>query len=111
MDFIHEQLAAGKWFELSSMEQLGNIGSEVERTLRAHERGDTARFTAAFERALELIDLTVQDPKWRMRLKELLRTREVFSDYLFGNNEYGITAEQLRKDFLAYGLAARNATR
>ncbi|MBI2483559.1 hypothetical protein HYV71_00025 [Candidatus Uhrbacteria bacterium] len=104
---IHKQLAGGKWFTLTSMEQLGNIGSEIERTLRAREKGDTARCSAAFERALELIDLTVSDPKWRMRLKELLRTREAFCDYLFGDNEYRITAEQIRKDFLAYGAAAR----
>jgi len=104
---IHAQCAAGRWNELSPMQQLGNIGSEVERTLRAKETGNRERFEKAFERVLELIDLTINDPKWSGRRKELLRTREVLCDYSVGDNVYSITPDQLRKDFLYYGIAAR----
>lgn len=104
---IHSNLSVGRWFELSAMEQLGNIGSEVERALRSHEAGADDRFESAFGRTLELIHLTVTDPKWKFRLKELLRIREVFCDYLLGENTYSITPDQLKKDFLRYGIAAR----
>jgi len=30
---IHKKLAEGRWFQLSLCEQLGNIGSEVDRAL------------------------------------------------------------------------------
>lgn len=107
MSEVHKNLGAGRWFSLTPMQQLGNIGSEVERTLRAQEKGDTERFQSAFERTLELTDLTIADPKWRKRLKEILRIREVFCDYCVGSNVYSITPALLRKDFLGYGIAAR----
>ena len=75
---IHKGLGDGRWFTFSIYEQLGNVGSEFERAARAFERGDYERFEKAFERMLELLDLTVEDPKWRThhRLRELLRLRE-----------------------------------
>jgi hypothetical protein len=33
-DVQHRELAAGRWWELSIAEQLGNIGSEVSRAVR-----------------------------------------------------------------------------
>ncbi len=109
MHEAHKNLSAGRWYVFTPMQQLGNIGSEVERTLRAQEKGDHDRFQYAFERTLELIDMTIADPKWRKRLKEILRIREVFCDYFFGSNRYSITPALLRKDFLNYGVAARGA--
>lgn len=107
MNAIHKDLAAGRWAVMTSLEQLGNIGSEVERGLRWQQKGDDASAQNAIYRALDLIDLTVADEKWRFRLKELLRMREVLCDYFFGANIYSVTADMLRKDFLSYGIAAR----
>lgn len=107
MSELHKNLSAGRWNTLTSMQQLGNIGSEVERTLRAQEQGDSERFKNAFERTLELTDLTITDPKWSKRLKEILRIREVFCDYCIGSNIYSLTPAHFRKDFLHYGIAAR----
>jgi hypothetical protein len=39
---------------LAILEQMGNIGSEVERAIRAHDAGRQDRFEHALERALEL---------------------------------------------------------
>ncbi len=61
---------------------------------------------AAFERALELLDLTMADPKNRRRLKEVCRVREVLVDYHF-DNEYGSTPESWEKYFYAFNYAAR----
>ena len=74
---LHKNAAAGGWARLELVEQLGNVGSEVERAIRAHEAGRTDRFESALERALELFDLTAADPRWRgHRCQEILRARE-----------------------------------
>jgi hypothetical protein len=105
----HRDLAAGRWWSLSLAEQLGNIGSEVSRAARWTGRNeDLAR--GALERALELFDLTLDDPRHRQvpaRLREIARAREVVADFFAGSNEYRSTAEALRKYFDAYALAAR----
>ena len=54
----HPDLAAGRWGQLSLAEQLANVGSEVGRMLRCRER-DERLATGAFDRALELLDLTL----------------------------------------------------
>lgn len=85
-------------------EQLGNIGSEVSRAIKA--RSDQKRFDGAVDRALELFDLTLADPRWRKRLKEIARARELFCDAILGG-EYGTTLEDLDKYFFYFALAAR----
>lgn len=106
---IHKELAGGRWFTFSVSEQLGNVGSEFDRAARAFERGDSDRFESAFARMLELLDLTVEDPKWRTpcRLRELLRLREEVCDVFHGNEIFGTSIETLKKYFLYFGIAAR----
>ena len=84
---FHSGLTSERWEQLSLLEQLGNIGSEVGRALKAKEQGNTQRLEGALDRALELFDLTLADPKHRgPRLRELCRTREVLCDFFFGEN-------------------------
>jgi len=104
---LHQKLAQGKWHTLTLMEQLGNIGSEVERAFKGKEKGDARAFTGAADRALELFDLTITDPRLKGRLREIVRLREVVCDFLFGQNQYRSSPAQLRQDFLYYGIAAR----
>ena len=62
-------------------------------------------------RALELLDLTLSDPRLRgsvTRLREIARAREVVVDFLAGSNEYGTTAASLQRYFDAYAIAARS---
>lgn len=61
----HKKLAAGRWKELSFEEQMGNIGSEVGRSFNWFKQGDKERFNRAFEMALELFDLTLEDERWQ----------------------------------------------
>ncbi len=105
MGFQHQSLAAGKWQQYSLAEQLGNIGSEVGRTLRANN--DPVRRENAALRTLELFDLTIRDPRWKHRLKEITRAREVFCDIVYGKGEYGITLEDLDRYFYYFAYAAR----
>ena len=106
MNFEHENLAHGRWYELSLMEQLGNIGSEVGRALRWEEK-DRKYFDHAVERALELFDLTLADQRWRRRLKELTRAREVFCDAVSGGKEYKSSLADLDRYFFSFAFAAR----
>jgi hypothetical protein len=103
----HVEHAAGRWQTLSLLEQLGNVGSEVGRAIRAKQQGNDERLWSALERALELIDLTSADPRHAGRLKEIRRAREVVCDYLVGDNSYHSTAAALDQYFLTFALAAR----
>ena len=104
----HPGLAAGRWQTLSLMEQLGNIGSEVERALRAHEQGRGDRFEHALARALELFDLTANDPRWQQhRRREVLRAREQFCRVFFDETAEPGLSDFLRKYFLQFAVAAR----
>ncbi|MBU2036638.1 hypothetical protein KJ866_00295, partial [Patescibacteria group bacterium] len=60
-----------------------------------------------FERALELLDLTIDDDKNKKRLRELLRVREVMADYFQFDNIYGSTDKSWQNYFYAFNYAAR----
>jgi hypothetical protein len=104
--YRHQGLAGGGWGRLSLAEQLGNVGTEVGRMRRW--RGKDERLAAgAFDRALELLDLTLGDPRWRGRLREIARARELLCDAALGGREHDATLEDLDTYFLAFALAAR----
>lgn len=105
MNRTHKELAAGRWFELTLLEQMANIGSEVSRALQWQKKGDTEYSRRAVERALELFDLTLADPRWEKRLQEITRAREVVCDYFFGENKYRATAAWLDKYFYEFAYA------
>lgn len=93
---------------MSIAEQLGNAGADVGRAIRARAAGDSDRFGPALERALELLDLTLADDRWRgPRRREIARAREVVCDYLAGSNEYGSTDRSLEAWFMVFAIAAR----
>jgi len=85
--YIHKDLAEGRWAKMSFREQMGNIGSEVSRSLRAKESNKEKRMNSAIDRALELFDLSLSC-NFGTKLVELCRAREEFCDYFFGNNSF-----------------------
>ncbi|MBD3232082.1 hypothetical protein GF322_05510 [Candidatus Dependentiae bacterium] len=102
---IHKELASGRWFKFSLVEQLANVGSEIERTI-IWKNKDINRSNKAFDRALELLDLTISDPKNQKRLREILRVREALADHFVCDNEYNSTDEQWQKYFYNFNYAA-----
>jgi hypothetical protein len=106
-EIVHRDLAAGRWGQFSLAEQLANVGSEVGRMRRWRGR-DERLMTGAFERALELLDLTLADRRWRDRLREIARARELLCDAAAGGREYGTTLDELDRYFLAFAVAARS---
>jgi hypothetical protein len=105
MSPLHEEMAAGRWRTLPLVEQLANVGSEIERALSWAAKGNSDYSRRAFERGLELLDLTIADPRHRHRLRELTRLREVLVDYFWCDNEYASTPEPWHSYFHPYGVA------
>ncbi len=103
---FHKELASGRWQSFSLAEQLGNIGSEVSRASRSRGK-DEKLFWGAVERALELFDLTLADPRWRGRLREIARAREVFCDAVYGGKLYQSSFPDLVRYFDLFAFAAR----
>ena len=98
--YQHKGLASGRWYELSLAEQFGNIGSEVHRTINWFIKNDD-RFLPAFDRTLELFDLTISDKRWLKRNKEICRSREYFCELLF-ETKYSVELERELRSFDKY---------
>ena len=107
MEYQHKSLAEGEWLKLSLYEQLGNVGSEVGRA-RKWQHKDSKTFEGCFSRALELLSLTISDPRWRYRLKELCRAKEVLCDAYYGGHLYQSDFAALEKYFQHFAVAAQN---
>ena len=90
---------------MSLAEQLGNIGSEVYRAGK-QQNIDKNLFDKAVARALELFDLTLSDKRWKGRLREIGRARDVFCDAVLGGKEYGSNFQDIQKYFDYFGIAA-----
>jgi hypothetical protein len=106
----HNILASDRWTTLSFVEQLGNIGSEVDRSLRAFRDGKQERFAHAYERALELFDLSLADDRWEPSdRREIFRLREEFCRLFLDWDSASGPARELSECFLEYAIAAREA--
>lgn len=96
-----------RWATFSLMGQLANVGSEVERTIRAHATGNASRFDSALARALELFDLTAADARWcGPRRREILRAREEFCRLFFSAAPPEHSISGLQRYFLYAAIAA-----
>jgi hypothetical protein len=106
MSYQHAALAAGRWRTLPLVEQLANVGSDVARAARWYGK-DPQRCEQAFLRALELLDLTIADDRWKGRRKELARARELLCDAMHGGTAYGSDLASLDRYFFHFAVAAR----
>ena len=71
-------------------------------------RGDALRSQQAFDRFLELLDLTVADPKTTLLQKrEVLRARENSCESLLTDTPDQTVIDGLKKYFFYFALAAR----
>ncbi len=90
---------------MTMYEQMGNIGSEVGRSLAAKRRGDEKSMRGALYRGLDLIDATAA--AWAgqktLRTRELLRAREQFVEAIITDKEDA----KLEDYFMYFAIAAR----
>lgn len=104
---IHNTLTPERWARFTIYEQLANVGCDVDRAIRWRNKGEPEYSRQAFERALELLDLTIRDPKNKgPKLKELLRVREVWVDYFLYDNQYHFTDEFWHNYFYYFSYIA-----
>ena len=111
-NFQHKELAMGGWQKLGLLDQLANIGSEVSRAHRWQKK-DERIFQGAVDRALELFDLTLEDPRWREKgsLREIARVRELFLYASLGEEKnYNTSLEDLDNYFNQFAFAARRGS-
>lgn len=104
----HKGLTLERWSRFSLCEQLANVGMDIDRTIRWKQKNDPEQSRLAFERALELLTLTILDPKNRgPRRRELTRARELLIDHFVYNDlYYKSTDEEWQKYFFAFNYAA-----
>ena len=94
----------GRWERLPLCGKMGNIGSEVSRACRWKDKGNEERMLQALWRGLELFDVTI-DLTSGPRRRELCRAREVFCEYISGDNVYRITEGEFLQYFDAFAMA------
>lgn len=90
---------------------MANIGSEVERAISWKTKQNNEYSRMAVKRALELLFLTIDDPKNKLKLKELTRLYEVLADYFYGDNIYLSNDDLWQKYFYAFSYRARSLPR
>lgn len=96
-----------RWAKLTIQEQMGNIGSEVGRSIKAWRDQDKPRFQSALNRALDLFDATVEFlvAHKSPRTKEVLRAKDQYLRLFFDNKMND--ADKIENYFFQYALAAR----
>lgn len=98
IEYIHGEDARKDWQTRSITYQMGNIGSEVSRSLKWTTKGNEARANKAIDRALELFDFTIEaNVKNSARLTEILKARDEFCNYFFDNNSYHTDPTKMQK--------------
>lgn len=127
----HRSLADGGWTKMSFALQMGNLGSEVSRSLKWYGKNEK-RFRVSFERALELFDLTIEaacqsdsenatdqgnpsgqtaatqnEPSRSAKLKEVCRAREEFCDYFLGDNSWGTDPVKMQRYYDQFAILGR----
>lgn len=108
MEFQHASLAAGRWSAMTIADQLGNVGSEVNRAISWRARRNREQSGRALDRMLELMDLTLADGRWSgRRRREIARVREGLCDSFFGDGVMGGMPESWMPYFDAFARVAR----
>jgi hypothetical protein len=79
----------------------------LSRSLSWAAKGNAEYSALAIDRALELLDLTIADPRNRQHLKEITWLRETLLDYFVGSKEFASSPAGWHAYFHAYGMAAR----
>lgn len=103
------QVDRGAWSRMTIFEQMGNIGSEVGRSIKAKRAGDDISFQGALRRALDLFDATVDGlvAQKSIRAREVLRAKDQYLQLFFGDEGALIDAPKLENYFTQFAMAAR----
>lgn len=101
-------IKSGKWFKMSKLQQLWNLGSEVGRYMIARKEWNIDRMKEVELRMFELFDMIMWDPRWRRTgmMREICRLREFIVDFFYGDNIYQTTENWLNSYFFTIQVSA-----
>lgn len=105
----HTKCAQGRWIKKTFTEQMAQIGSEVYRAIKWKSHSNDVYGKAAFDRSLELFDLSKNSKLSPSQFRELTRMRELWVDYFQEKNEYNSTSEWINGYFTQMAVAVRNS--
>lgn len=102
------QIDRAYWGRMDIFNQMGNIGSEVGRSIKAWHAGDKPRFEGALRRALDLFEATIDVMITRKspRVREVLIARDQFLNLFFGKAPAG-DDQKIENYFTQFAVAAR----
>ncbi len=98
-----------RWPKMGIFDQMGNLYSEVGRSIKAKQAGDEAGFEAALARALDLFDATTEAlvAEKSVRVREVLRAKDQYLQLFYGGEESFSDAPKLENYFMQFAVAAR----
>ncbi len=105
----HKGLNIEKWFSLQRHHQILMIAAELNRAKHWIEKKDFRNVDLCYERAFELLDITVGDPKWKRRTRELMRFREMLAEQYARPQKDGAMNFLLYKTLIALVPGSCNA--
>ena len=91
-----------RWFNMPIGMQLANVGSEVARAIRWKNKNDREKQERFCAKAIELLELTKDDPKNEHRQGELDFCIEELEDFFRGENYYQTTDAMLIRYYDAF---------
>lgn len=100
-------ISAERWQKFSIFEQMGHIGSEVSRAKAWQQKNDMSSCSTALIRAFELIDLSIEDERWKGHLKEICRFRELLADQYVESNTYQVSLGDLECYCMDFAIASK----
>ena len=97
----HQGLTVEYWNTISFAKQLLNVGSEISRARNAKRIGDMNQEKRAYERALELIDLTIETVHNTAQLREIQLLREAIASLMI-KSDFNISLDALYRYLLQF---------
>ena len=76
---LHKTLTPEKWQKFAEAQQVLMIANEINRAINRIKKNDWEEVNNCYERAFELLDLTVSLTKKKNKRREFLRLREVIA--------------------------------
>ena len=94
---LHKNLDTEKWNTFDRGKQLIMIANEINRAKNWMQKGDSEEVMNSYERAFELLDLTISVISEEHMLRELLRFREMLGlEYISEKKDLEINAKLLK---------------
>lgn len=92
---LHKNLDQQKWDSFAKDKQILMIANELNRAKNWIARGNPEEVTNCYERAIELLDLTISLTAKRNLLRELLRFRDVLCSQYISEEKDALANQKL----------------